>query len=229
MHNTHRMIGWAALLAGLAFLGLPVVVSALVPAVFGTGDLVIGSPSTDPAVVQGARWLGAIESGIFAIIAVGMGLLVIGINELDDDAHSAGGRAHLLVGQAAAFGWLLVAAASAATYSSVVDTASPFGGEGRAVFFLAHAMDITSAVFVASIASGTYWLAGAVRRPVARVLGRPLTVLAGIGGALILVPNLFGFPWGAMLLIPLFVAVGVVFLRRATRHPLAIPAPELSR
>jgi hypothetical protein len=48
MHETYRIIGWAALLAGVSFLGQPLVV-ALGPAVFGTSEVV-----TDPAVLRNA-------------------------------------------------------------------------------------------------------------------------------------------------------------------------------
>lgn len=114
MHETYRIIGWAALLAGLSFLGQPIVV-ALVPAVFGTSEMV-----TDPAVLHGAVWFAFLEAGLFLGIAVGMGLLVIGIDELLGSVRSVTGRAHILVGIAAAFGWLLVASAGAARYSSVI-------------------------------------------------------------------------------------------------------------
>jgi hypothetical protein len=229
MHTTYRMIGWAALVAGLAYLALPIVISALLPAVFGTSDLTIGSPTTDPAVVLGARWLAAIEGGIFFVMAAGMGLIVIGTDELADAPRSLAARAHFLAGVAATFGWLLVAASSAATYSSVIETATPFGAEGRAVFFLAHAMDITTGVFAASMASGIWWIGCALYRPVARALGRPMAVVGGIGGAIMLAANLFGIPWGAILLIPLFIALGVVSLRRASPRRIAAPSPAASR
>jgi hypothetical protein len=46
MRQTYRIIGWAALVAGLSYLVQPFVV-ALVPAVFGTSETV-----TDPAVLS---------------------------------------------------------------------------------------------------------------------------------------------------------------------------------
>ena len=48
MRKTYRIIGRAARLAGLPYLGQPVVV-ALAPAVFETGEM-----ATDPAVLRGA-------------------------------------------------------------------------------------------------------------------------------------------------------------------------------
>jgi hypothetical protein len=48
MHETYRIIGWAARLASLPYLGQPVVV-ALAPAVFETSEM-----ATDPAVLRGA-------------------------------------------------------------------------------------------------------------------------------------------------------------------------------
>jgi hypothetical protein len=48
MRETYRIIGWAALLAGISFLGQPFVV-AVGPAVLGTSEVV-----TDPDVPQGA-------------------------------------------------------------------------------------------------------------------------------------------------------------------------------
>ena len=220
MRQTYRIIGWAALIAGLSFLGQPVVV-ALAPAVFGTSEMV-----TDPAVLHGAVWLAFLEGGLFLGIAVGMGFFVIGIDELLGPARSVTSRAHFLVGLAAAFGWLLVASASVARYSSVVGTATPFGEEGRTVFFLAQAMDITAGVFVASIASGIWWIGTAVRSPKAGILGRPLAVLAGLAGALGVFPSLFGFPWGALFQIPLFIVLGIAFLRHAGRLVPARPSTE---
>jgi len=211
MRQTYRIIGWAALLAGLSYLVQPFVV-ALTPAVFGTSEVV-----TDPAVLRGAAWLASLHAGSFLGIAVGMGLLVIGMDELLDSDRSVTGRAHFLVGLAAAFGWLLVASASAARYSSVIATVSPFGEEGRSVFFLAQAMDTTTGVFVASIASGIWWIGTAVRSPKAGILGRPLAAFAVVVGAFALFPSLFGFPWGLLLQIPLFIVLGIAFLRHAGR------------
>jgi len=211
MHQTYRIIGWAALLAGVSYLVQPFVV-AIVPAVFGTSEMV-----TDPAVLRGAAWLAFIESGAFLGIAVGMGLLVIGIDELLGSSRSVMGRAHFLVGVASALGWLLVASASAARYSSVIGTATEFGAEGRTVFFQAQAMDITTGVFVASIASGIWWIGTAVRSPRAGILGRPLAAFAGVAGAVAVLPSLFGFPWGLLLQIPLFIVLGIAFLRHAGR------------
>jgi hypothetical protein len=48
MRETYRIIGWAALLAGISFLGQPLVV-AVGPAVLGTSEV-----ATHPAVPQGA-------------------------------------------------------------------------------------------------------------------------------------------------------------------------------
>jgi len=211
MRQTYRIIGWAALLAGLSYLGQPVVV-ALVPAVFGTSEMV-----TDPAVIRGATWLAFVEGGLFLGVAVGMGLLVIGIDELLDSARSVMGRAHFLVGLAAALGWLLVASASVARYSSVIGAASSFGEEGRSVFFHAQALDIMTGVFVASIASGIWWIGTAIRSPTAGILRRPLAAFAGVAGAFALIPSLFGFPWGLLLQIPLFIVLGIAFLRHAGR------------
>jgi len=213
MDRTYRIIGWGAVLAGLSYLVQPFVV-ALVPAVFGTNETV-----TDPVILRGALWLAFVESGAFLGIAIGMGLLVIGTDELLDPARSLMGRAHFLVGIAAALGWLLVASASAARFSSVIGRASSFGEEGRSVFFQAQAMDITTGVFVASLAAGIWWIGTAVRAYRAGILGRPLAGFAGVVGALVLLPSLFGIPWGALLQIPLFILLGIAFLRRA--HGLA--------
>jgi hypothetical protein len=209
MDRTYRIIGWAALLAGFSYLVRPVVV-ALVPALFGTSEMV-----TDPALLHGVVWLAAIESGAFLGVAIGMGLLVIGIGEKLDSTPSVMGRAHLFVGVVAALGWLLLASAAAARYSSVIDTASDFGAEGRSVFFQAQAMDAMVGIFVASFASGIWWVGTAVRSPRAGILSRPLAAFAGVVGAVAVVPSLFGIPWGLLLHIPLFIVLGIVFLRRA--------------
>ena len=213
MDRTYRIIGWGAVLAGLSYLVQPFVV-ALVPAVFGTSEMV-----TDPAVLRGALWLAFIESGAFLGVAIGMGLLVIGIDELLGSARSVMARTHGLLGIAAALGWLLVASASAARYSSVIGRASSFGEEGRSVFFQAQAMDIMTGLFVVSLAAGIWWIGTAVRAYRAGILGRPLAGFAGAVGALVLLPSLFGIPWGALLQIPLFILLGIAFLRRA--HGLA--------
>jgi hypothetical protein len=78
-------------------------------------------------------------------------------------------------------------------------------------------MDITIGVFVASIASGIWWIGTAVRSPRAGILGRPLAAFAGVVGAFALFPSLFGFPWGLLLQIPLFIVLGIAFLRHAGR------------
>jgi hypothetical protein len=213
MRQTYRIIGWGAVLAGLSYLVQPFVV-ALVPAVFGTSETV-----TDPAVLRGALWLAFIEAGAFLGITLGMGILVVGIDELLGSERSVMARAHGLFGIAAALGWLLVASASAARYSSVIGRASSFGEEGRSVFFQAQAMDIMTGVFVASLAAGIWWIGTAVRTYRAGILGRPLAGFAGVVGALVLLPSLFGIPWGALLQIPLFILLGIAFLRRA--HGLA--------
>ncbi len=220
MPQTYRITGWGAVLAGLSYLVQPFVV-ALVPAVTGRSEMV-----TDPAVLRGALWLALIESGAFLGIAVGMGLLVIGIDELLDAARSVMGRAHFLVGIAAAFGWLLVASASAARYSSVIGASSAFGQEGRSVFFHAQAMDITVGVFVASFASGIWWIGTAVRSRRAGILSRPLAGFAGVVGAFVLLPSLIGIPWGALLQIPLFIVLGITFLRRARQLAPTRPSTE---
>lgn len=212
--RTYRIIGWAALLAGFSYLVRPFVV-ALVPAVFGTSEMV-----TEPAVLRGALWLAFIEAGAFLGVAVGMGILALAIDELQGSDRSVMGRAHVAVGIAAAFGWLLVASASAARYSSVIEAVGSFGAEARSVFFHAQAMDIMTDVFVASLAAGIWWIGTAVRTYRAGILGRALAGFAGVVGALTLVPTLFGTPWGALLQIPLFLVLGIAFLRRAHR-----PAP----
>lgn len=211
MHRPYRIIGCAALLAGFSYLVRPIVV-ALVPAIFGTNEMV-----TDPAVLRGALWLAAVESGAFLAVAIGMGLLVIGIDELFDSARSVVGRAHFLVGVSAALGWLLVASASAARYSGVIDSATDFGAEGRSVFFQAQAMDTMIGIFAASFASGIWWIGTAVRSPSAGILGRPLAAFAGLVGAVAVFPSLFALPWGLLLQIPLFIVIGLAFLRRAGR------------
>jgi hypothetical protein len=221
MATNYRVAGWGALVAGLSFLALPLVVTVVVPLVIGTSELTVGSPITDPAVIGSVRWLGAIEMGVFGLIAAGTALLVTSIYDLAARSPSAWSRAHLLSGAAAAGGWLFVAAASSAHYSSVIDTASPFGEEGRAVFFLAQAMDITTGVVVASIASGIWWLGCGLAPAVSRILGRPLSVLSAVVGAFVLVPNLFGIPWAAMLQIPVLILTGIVLLRRAPVTALA--------
>ena len=211
MDRTYRIIGLAALLAGASYLVQPFVV-AFVPAVFGTSEMV-----TDPAVLRGALWLAFIEAGAFLGVALGMGILVVGIDELLGSTGSVINRAHGFVGIGAALGWLLVASASAARHSSVVGAASAFGEEGRSVFFHAQAMDIMTGAFVASLAAGIWWMGIAVRTYRAGILGRPLAGFAGTVGALVLVPTLFGVPWGALLQIPLFVVLAIAFLRRARR------------
>lgn len=214
MYRPYRIIGLAALLAGLSYLVRPFVV-ALVPAVFGTSEMV-----TDPAVLRGALWLAFIEAGAFLGVAIGMGILVVALDELQDSGRSVMGRAHVAVGLAAAFGWLLLASASAARYSSVIEGVSSFSEEGRSVFFRAQAMDIMTGAFVASLAAGIWWIGTAVRGYRAGILGRPLAGFAGIVGVLVLVPTLFGIPWGALLQIPLFVVLAIAFLRRARRPAL---------
>jgi hypothetical protein len=211
MRQTYRIIGWAALLAGISFLGQPLVV-ALTPVIFGTSEMV-----TDPAVLQGAVWLTFLESGVFLGITIGMGCLVIGMDELLGSARSVAGRAHFVVGIASAFGWLLVASASGARHSSVIGAASAFGDEGRSVFFQAQALDITTGIFIASIASGIWWIGTAVRGSRAGVLGRPLAVFAGMVGALAVLPSLFALPWGVLFQIPLFIVLGLAFVRRSGR------------
>jgi hypothetical protein len=209
MRQTYRIVGWAGILAGLSYLVQPFVVT-LVPVVFGTNEMV-----TDPAVLQSRLWLAFIETGAFLGVAVGMGLLVIGMDELLDSAGSVLNRAHLFLGIAAAFGWLIVASAAGARYSSVTGTASSFGEEGRSVFFQAQALDIVTGIFVASLASGIWWIGTALRSRKAGILGRPMAVFAGLVGAFTLLPNLFGLPWGLLLQIPLFLVLGIAFLRRA--------------
>lgn len=209
MRQTYRIVGLGAILAGLAYLVQPLVVT-LVPVVFGTNEMV-----TDPAVLQSRLWLAAIETSAFLGVAVGMGLIVIGFDELLDSAGSVLSRAHLFLGLASAFGWLVVASAAGARYSSVTGTASSFGQEGRSIFFQAQALDIVTGVFVASIASGIWWIGTAVRSRRAGILGRPMAVFAGLVGAVTLLPNLFGLPWALLLQIPLFLVLGITFLRRA--------------
>jgi hypothetical protein len=211
MRQTYRIIGWAALLAALSNLGQPVVV-ALTPAVFGTSEMV-----TDPAILRGAAWLAFLEGGIFLGVAVGVGFLVLGMDELLGSARSVAGSAHIVVGIAAAFGWLLVASASLARYSSVTGAASSFGEEGRSVFFQGWALSLATGLLLASIASGIWWIGTAVRGLRAGVLGRPLAVFAGLVGALNVLASLLGIPWLVLLQIPLFIVLGIVFLRRAGR------------
>ena len=56
MRQTYRIIGWAALLAGISFLGQPLV-TALAPTI--DGKMV-----TDPAIIPGTLWLAFLEGGI---------------------------------------------------------------------------------------------------------------------------------------------------------------------
>ena len=218
MRQTYRIIGLAALLAGLSYLVQPFVV-ALVPVVFGTTEMV-----TDPAVLRGALWLAFIETSAFLGVAVGMGLLVVGMDELLDSPGSVLSRAHLFLGIAAALGWLVVASAAGARYSSVTGAATSFGQEGRSVFFQAQALDIVTGAFVASLASGIWWIGTALRSRRAGIFGRPLAVFAGLVGAFTLLPSLFGLPWGLLFQIPLFIVLGIAFLRRAGNVP---PQPSI--
>lgn len=211
MRQTYRLIGWAALVAALSNLGQPVVV-ALAPAVFGTSEMV-----TDPAILRGAFWLALFEGGIFLGVALSVGLLAIGMDELLGSVRSVAGRAHMVVGTAAAFGWLLVAAASVARFSSATGEASSFGQEGRSVFFQSWALSVVTGIAVASIASGIWWIATAVRGLKAGALARPLAVFAGLVGALNVLGSLLGVPWLVLLQIPLFLVTAIVFLRRAGR------------
>lgn len=222
MRQTYRIIGWAALLAGIFFLGQPLVV-ALAPTIYGTTEMV-----TDPAVLRGTLWLAFLESGIFLGLAIGVGLLVIGMDEALGSARSVAGRAHFLTGIAAAFGWLLVASIALERYSSVAGVASSFGEEGRLVFFQSWALNVTTGIFVASIASGIWWIGTAIRGSKAGVLGRPLALFAGMVGALNVLASLVGVPWLVLLQIPLFFVVGIVFLRRAGRLAATRTSPEVA-
>lgn len=209
MRQTYRIIGWAALLAGISFLGQPLV-TAFVPTI--DGKMV-----TDPAIIRGTLWLAVLEGGVFLGLAIGVGLLVIGMDEALGSVRSVAGRAHFLTGIAAAFGWLLVVSIGLERYSTVTGTASSFGEEGRLVFFQAWALSVTGGVFVASIASGIWWIGTAIRGSKAGVLGRPLALFAGMVGALNVLASLVGFPWLVLFQIPLFFVVGIMSLRRAGR------------
>jgi len=220
MNASFRLVGWGALIAGIAFIGQPLVVALIGPAVFGTSDLV-----TDPAVRLGTSWFAGVEGGIFLGVTVGLALLVIGLDDLAGSGQSVGARLHLYVGLAAVFGWFIVAATSVAHYSSLVGTAAPFSADGRSAFFLASYMDTMTGVVLASIASGLWWIGCATRAATRIVLGRPLAIVAGSAGALFLLPNLIGIPWGLIIQIPLFIAVGLIFLRRAAR---SVQTPALA-
>ncbi len=220
MRQTYRIIGLAALLAGISFLGQPLV-SALAPT-NGTGEML-----TDPAIIRGTLWPAFLEGAIFLGLAAGVGLLVIGMDEALGSVRSVAGRAHFFTGIAAAFGWLLVASIALERYSSVTGIASSFGEEGRLVFFQAWALSVTGGVFVASIASGIWWIGTAIRGSKA-VLGRPLALFAGMIGALNILASLVGVPWLVLLQIPLFFVVGIVFLRRAGRLTPTRTSPEVA-
>lgn len=222
MRQTYRIIGWAALLAGISFLGRPLVV-ALAPTIYGTTEMV-----TDPAVLRGTLWLAFLEGGIFLGLAIGFGLLVLAMDEALGSVRSVAGRAHFLTGIAAAFGWLLVVSTGLERYSSVTGVASSFGEEARLVFFQSWALNLTTGVFVASIASGIWWIGTAVRGSKAGVLGRPLALFAGMVGALNVLASLVGVPWLVLLQIPLFFVVGIVFLRHAGRLAPTRTSPEVA-
>jgi len=70
-------------------------------------------------------------------------------------------------------------------------------------------------VFVASLASGIWWMVTAFRARRAGILGRPMALFAGLVGALTLGPALIGVPWAMLFQIPLFIVLGMAFLRRA--------------
>lgn len=201
----YRAAGSGALLAGLAYLCQP-----LLGAVLASG--VEPTTGADLAAVQ---WSGVAQLAVFTTTAVGTALLVTGVDRL----LPAGPGAQLVrwLGLLSATGWALVGAASVGLYgpvsSGMAETVPDPGAQAAAI--AAGYTAITGMVALAAVGA-VGWLAGlATLGRKAGVVGTPLAVAAGVAALVIAaVLLLMAAPFGALVLIPVHLALGVAFLRR---------------
>lgn len=207
----YRTAGVAALVTAGAYLGQPLIVTVL-------------SSEQDPQsleFISTHTWVGAAEGTLFTVLGAAFAVLVVSVARLGADRTPATTAQHVLTaaGLLSAAGWVMCAGASVARYSSVTTgLAEELGAEGQRAAVAALDLAITGSAGVAAICAAA-WLAGlAVSGHRAKVVGRPLAGVAGMGAVVIAGPVLvWSVPFGVLALIPVALVLGVGFLMRSRR------------
>jgi len=196
-----RTAGAGALLAGLSYALMPVLVFTLLA-------------EENPDVAAGklaVQWVGAVELAVFAGLAAGTAILVLSVDALLRHPFL---RATGLLSAAA---WLFVGGqtfANAASGANLAEAAPALADQQVAD----HAVSvvITGSVAVAALTAAGWLLGLATAGRNAGIVGLPGTVVAVAATVVMIGPIVaWQVPFGAVALIPAYLVLGVILLRRA--------------
>lgn len=206
----YRRIGIGGLAVFAAWLAQPVLVFALL------GDQEL----TTYDALSGAGWVGPYDLVVLGLIAAGWLLLVGSIHALLDtpgESRPLPGAVPQALGLAGGIGWVLLAATTAAPFTTASSDLAALGREHQVAALTAHGIgDLGVAVFATLCLAGWLLLVaptaarrGVLPRPVAVVL----VLLSVAAVAPLLVP--FSAPWGSVALMVAAAVLGVTGLVRA--------------
>lgn len=211
-HRRHRLAGWSALVAAMAFLVQPLSVGFLP---FDLEDM------RDPVALSEYWWAGTLQAVEFAVMAGGVFVLVAALHE----AGSPWLRVTATLGFVSGVGFLLQSALSAATYSWwLMQDASSFMPDSEVRSAVLFGTFVAGYTFLGAANLATAgWLVGLVAAMRgAGLAGLGFTAFAMVVAGVLIVGTVAGFTIPTVLLhLPLWLVLGVKLLHssRADEPP----------
>lgn len=206
----HRRVGLGGLTVFLAWLAQPILVFGLL----GDQELLTYD------ALRAAGWVGPFDLVVFAAIAAGWLILVGSLHALldgADDGRGPVGAVTRALGLAGGLAWVLLAAMTAAPFSTASSDLAGLGHDDQVAALSAHGIGDLG-VLVFSVLCLAAWLV--LVTPVAArrgVLPRPVAVVVTLLAVVAVVPLLIPFsaPWGTVSLMLAAAVLGVAGLVRA--------------
>lgn len=178
------------------------------------------------ASLERVRWIAPYETVTFSLIALGMFLLVHGIDRQlggreDESAWSAAGR---MAGYTSVLGWLLLVVTGSALFSSASSDLEAMAVADQTSALAIHGVVSMAALHLAVLGAAGWLVLVGTRARSRGVVGRPTATVALVAAALALAPFAVPFspPWGTLVVLAMCLWLGVQQLRASRR---TIPTP----
>jgi len=226
MHHHHhaRTAGLGGLLAFTVWLLQPLAVFWLL----GDEELLTW------ASLERVRWIAPYETATFLLVALGVFLLVHGIDrQLGDRDHDpawvAAGR---IAGYTSVLGWLLLVVVQTALFSSASSDLEAMAVADQTAALAIHGVVGMAGLHLAILCAAFWFVLVGTRARSRGVVGRPTAIASLAAAALALTPFAIPFspPWGALGVVAMCLWLGVQQLRAARRtipsHAAAAPVPQ---
>ena len=202
-----RTAGIAALTAGLAYALQPVLVFLLTPT------------DVDPRTVDGLialRWQAPVQIAVFITIGVAMLFLAVSTHRLMARAQerTTSVTVTTLLGVVAAAGWLGAAAGTIQHKGLGLSNLEANVSNTELQNALLQAAEFGGGILSLMLIATAGWLTGlALTGRRVGLFGWPLTIVTGVGAAVIAVPALaLLLPFGILVLLPVLITLGIAFL-----------------